>query len=82
MRNAMVGTAAASLVAFPVAAQEYDAQTQRSAMSSAGQVGVMDWQGIGATAAATCRNKQRATANLRRAHPKARRLYQLCAQAG
>lgn len=97
MRNTMLGTVTGLLLAFPAAAQEYDAQAHSSAMSSAGQVAVMenmrdgrrgvsrrddDGQGVSATAAATCRNKQQAAANLGRNHPKVKRLYQLCAQAG
>ena len=98
MRNIMIGMAAALVLAAPAAAQEYDAQMHSSAMSSAGQVAVMqdmrDGRNGGATrrydggprlsasAAATCRNKAQAAANMGRSHPKVKRLYQLCAQAG
>jgi hypothetical protein len=97
MRQIMIGTATALLLAVPAAAQEYDAQAHSSAMSSAGQVAVMEnmrdgsrhvsrrdqsGRGVSANAAATCRNKQQAAANMGRNHPKVRQLYQLCAQAG
>lgn len=92
-----LGIAAGLALSVPATAQEYDAQAHSSAMSSAGQVAVMQDmrdgsrstrrydngdRRISSSAAATCRNKARAAANMGRGHPKVKRLYQLCAQAG
>lgn len=85
-----------AVASVPAAAQDFGSMASdslSSAGSHAGTVGVNSHlncrsrdnrasQSAAAEARAGCANKARAAANLGADHPKVKRLFQLCAQAG
>jgi hypothetical protein len=96
MNIALLAASAFLLTSVPGAAQDFGSMASdslSSAGSFAGTVGVNSHvdqrsrssrasRNLDAEARAGCANKARAAANLGANHPKVRRLYALCAQAG